>query len=277
MGRRSVYQPGGLAERGQQVHKMGQIYRTAQQVICWLGPAGDDSDIAIDVLRRIALEVRRNKDLPISQETGSETSSTEYAWIANIPKLSRANDDAPSVQKVVNAINSLLQRRYWRRLWIVQEVVLAQKAMAICGMENMEMEDIAIFVEENCRSEFLTSTQLHAAAKGIWSVVLHTQPWIIFYYRKLFKELNPQPHVFWHAWTNDSFEASDPRDYVYASLAISNTDITPNYSLSPEQVLSRFGIEWLGWMLDENPPFSLLRKAGLSSWACFEADPTIPS
>ncbi|CAJ2502312.1 Uu.00g097060.m01.CDS01 [Anthostomella pinea] len=49
---------GNTIERGSQVLRMGDIYKLAQRVIVWLGPAAGDSDYAMSLLRDIASKIK---------------------------------------------------------------------------------------------------------------------------------------------------------------------------------------------------------------------------
>lgn len=51
-----------IKERGEQVALMGEVYRRAARTIVWLGPGGDDSDHALDVLQYIESRFRARVD-----------------------------------------------------------------------------------------------------------------------------------------------------------------------------------------------------------------------
>ncbi|KAF6826990.1 heterokaryon incompatibility protein [Colletotrichum plurivorum] len=92
------------SERSSQVALMGQIYSTASEVIVYLGPARDGSAMALDAITRSLLR------LGCGHATPEET--CEYCS---------------------KAIRLLLQRPYFRRLWVVQEVVLSKQVSIHCG------------------------------------------------------------------------------------------------------------------------------------------------
>lgn len=95
-----------VEEKGHQVNMMGDIYLRAVCVVAWLGPAGDESDLAIDDWR--------NAD------------DWEYE------KLTDSSHG-------VNAQLALLNRSYWQRLWIVQEMALARKRFLLCGQSVVSL------------------------------------------------------------------------------------------------------------------------------------------
>jgi Heterokaryon incompatibility protein (HET) len=118
------------AEKAQQVRNMGSLYSLAEEVIVWLGPASSDSDLAMDTIRAMS----RRKTL-ISQ--------------ANIPQFSASTETlrnsgfANIGREVRCALGSLPCRGWFRRLWIFQEVVLAQRRQVVCGSEIIGWDDFA--------------------------------------------------------------------------------------------------------------------------------------
>lgn len=96
-------------ERCQQVELMRFIYRQASRVLVWLGPAADDSDLAIKVLEEKAIDVTKKIQL--------------------LP-------DGPLEVDGLRAIYRLLQRSYWNRLWIIQEIsVTLADPLVGCGQK----------------------------------------------------------------------------------------------------------------------------------------------
>jgi hypothetical protein len=91
-------------ERNHQVMRMSQIYKDASCVYSWLGAEADNSDEAMDFIEK--LSQRRND-----------------TWL-----------HLKSTHSKQNMIGALLDRPYWRRLWIVQEVVLARRVIVLCGL-----------------------------------------------------------------------------------------------------------------------------------------------
>jgi hypothetical protein len=79
---------------------MGCIYRDAKNIVVWLGPAKDDSDLAMPVLADVGAYL----GLP---EDSSETQLT--------------------------SIVALCTRQYWRRAWVQQELHLARQFTVYCG------------------------------------------------------------------------------------------------------------------------------------------------
>ena len=96
-----------LAERGHQVKLMSRIFKTAQIVVVWLGPAYRGSDTAMIALARLM----HGKGL-------AKQASNIWAGDAG------------------HAMSGICSRPYWRRLWVFQEIWLAQKIRLMCGSKT---------------------------------------------------------------------------------------------------------------------------------------------
>ena len=96
-----------VTERESQVGMMTQIYDRASGVWLWLGPAADQSDLAMDILDEV-------QHYP---EDMKGTTSRSILWIVRI--LS-----SPTYAEHRLALCSLFSRSYWKRLWIVQEAII---------------------------------------------------------------------------------------------------------------------------------------------------------
>ena len=89
-----------ITERNHQVNSMKFTYSDAQRVIVWLGPAANSSDYAMDTLA----------DTRQLRHRIAESTDSQYAGLL-----------------------AVLNRTYWRRVWIQQELYLAREAIFHCG------------------------------------------------------------------------------------------------------------------------------------------------
>ena len=112
-------------EKSSQVQEMGNIYRTAQFVLGWLGPEANDSSTAITSFVYIAQEILEMPDGPCQRE--------RYELFSKILPSGTQNED---LAFPTAAVVSLMNRPWWQRIWVVQEVVLAKKVYIVCG--NMD-------------------------------------------------------------------------------------------------------------------------------------------
>lgn len=89
-----------------------------------LGPASHDSDLALKSINSIAQSLR----------TGYDCSD----WLVNSSLEGESAREAPAIK----AIMRLLSRRYWSRMWIIQELAMGQDQMVICGDNCSSLIDI---------------------------------------------------------------------------------------------------------------------------------------
>jgi len=111
-----------LGERAAQILRMANIYRLAQRVLAWLGPAANNSSHALQTL----------------QYLGKQSVTTLKGWRRGTAPDATEPDlgimtPLPYSRKTWAAISQVLDRGWFQRLWIVQEVQLAQDAVVVCG------------------------------------------------------------------------------------------------------------------------------------------------
>jgi hypothetical protein len=97
---------------------MDEIYRNADRVCIWLGDSNDSSQVALRFIKRIA-------------------------QLQSIDFLSEGKD-AP---RKWAALFDLMQRPWFSRRWVVQEIALAQKARLHVGVESVAWEAFVIAVQ----------------------------------------------------------------------------------------------------------------------------------
>lgn len=116
------------AERGHQVLRMADIYRHATRVIIWLGPERDDSTLAMQELNALGQTI----EVDWATQGVRPLSGDHYNQWFEEP-LPFEED-----RKILAAIEVFLDRSWFKRLWIWQEVRLADVgALMMCGGECM--------------------------------------------------------------------------------------------------------------------------------------------
>lgn len=90
---------------------MSQVYTNASAVYIWLGRESDDSDLAMEYITR-----QESKEL--------KTKGIRYR-----PLWSKQEG---------KALVELCERPYWRRMWIIQEVISARNIITFCGTKSFD-------------------------------------------------------------------------------------------------------------------------------------------
>lgn len=111
-----------VPERNWQVSLMGDIYRTAVRVKSWIGSSDSYSDYAF-----------------------------AFANCHEHDEIVSLNDSSRMKQTALESIGIVLEKPYWRRLWIIQEMALARELWLVCGIRTVQWE-IFSRVLENIRS-----------------------------------------------------------------------------------------------------------------------------
>lgn len=119
-------------EKNIQVARMGDVYRKATKVVVWLGPGTTQSDLAIDSLERLARDLKPISYIP------------EY-W--ELQELGLSDYDS----EIWSAFGDLYRRKWFGRLWVFQEAVLAPEIQVFCGAKRTEWIALANMAVELSR------------------------------------------------------------------------------------------------------------------------------
>ncbi|CAG8955093.1 hypothetical protein HYFRA_00007108 [Hymenoscyphus fraxineus] len=113
-------------EKSHQVSHMKEIYTNASVVVVWLGKATKDSDLVMKALTALEYEVPRRKLLP-------EDPNWALAWKkAKASTLSRVDNE-----ELLDSFYILLSHRWFRRVWVLQEIGNARSAFVLCGNKSI--------------------------------------------------------------------------------------------------------------------------------------------
>ncbi|KAF2744285.1 heterokaryon incompatibility protein [Sporormia fimetaria CBS 119925] len=133
-------------EKTEQVGIMSSIYRAAEEVLLWLGPAADNSDAFMDVWKRIGEEC---------DNWGMIEYYTKEKWSVLQNAFHRVNPEDPvtievtdivrrSIKlfnlQILEAMGAWYQRPWWSRVWVLQECALAKHAVFVCGHKSITAE-----------------------------------------------------------------------------------------------------------------------------------------
>jgi hypothetical protein len=132
-----------IPERNQQVRLMGRIYSEANNVLMWIGQESSDSDLAMGLLSEI-------QKLTILEELDSK-------------KFQSIVFDA-SYNDHWTALKQLLNRPYWSRVWILQEVILSKQAILYCGSRNVSWAILRTLAGEDYMLGLFRQQSWHARA-----------------------------------------------------------------------------------------------------------------
>ncbi|KAH4085891.1 hypothetical protein HBH46_207640 [Parastagonospora nodorum] len=248
-----------VQERAKEVQRMKEIYGSSWTVVAWLGKKTDNSDAGIQLLRDMATfrDAGRERELEIRlQDDPKFLGST--CWMG---------------------LHRLVNRKYWERLWIIQEIVMGGYSVWIrCGASTIDWETfckgIAVLqehlwlVKDRCLREDVSRNGVAWSTLSSHLIyqdlsILHQTP------------LAENPGLAFGRLLDLAIaaECTDPRDRVYALLGLLPSEVAslvrPDYTISPSAVYTRIAQAFIQAynsldLLREGNPWGL---SGCPSWA----------
>ncbi|KAH6991940.1 heterokaryon incompatibility protein-domain-containing protein [Fusarium venenatum] len=237
-----------IPERNSQVAMMSQIYGSAQSVLAWLGEVDDTTQLACNVLS--------------SEMPGPEEYMYSFRRLNAYRRGEKLDlDEKPdgvilSVREFL-AIRSLFTRLWFSRTWVIQEVSLAKQIDMMCGPFHfswMKLFDLIFGRFGDNRTGMILSCGGPAIKFGravpgteilsLFDIRIRTRPeckeakargrWV---FEKLPKQKLSLSAMIILSW---NFGVSDPRDRIFALLAISRPlkGISADYSKSTTEVFT---------------------------------------
>ncbi|RDW57635.1 hypothetical protein BP6252_13717 [Coleophoma cylindrospora] len=205
-------------ERGTQVAMMDKIYKSAQSVVVWLGTCS----------LWASLQMRNLSTLPAG----------------NTPRNARAWSRADSELNFI--MSHILQRRWFKRVWVVQELCLARQVVFVLGEHDFQPESIlnaTKFTKQGPTAILgpmaLGFKRTLDAASPWWGAHMKNIPGL-FELRELAKQGSSLSLEDWLVLLQGK-EATDKRDLVYSGIALiepTSLSIEQDIQLQP-QILPR--------------------------------------
>ena len=125
-------------ERGHQVRFMGDTYRDANYVWIWLGEEQAGNGRALSLLSDID-QIRKEVVQPTATEESLDRKIREGLVTQKISNQYGTSKRKHLRQLMIPAFLGLLNRDYWPRVWIIQEVTLARNATVYCGSCSLQL------------------------------------------------------------------------------------------------------------------------------------------
>lgn len=258
---------GDIKERNRQVQRMAEIYQKAAEVVIWLGDSDHDSDVALGLMRKqFEYAQSRYSSLGLgnaasviqkiihhqytdSQNQDELVASTQQELadiMASSEMLSKIKDEDSFLSDPMDllAVYRFLNRPWFRRTWIVQEVVNARYVLVRCGDRTVEWVMIVGFAQRIASSSYLVKLMLDQIKS---EEVKQYAPWEVQFERTgiLTKMRHAKGKNFdfklLPLMTLNRFSlATDPRDKIYGFLgmAADGKELVPrpDYSISAHEL-----------------------------------------
>ncbi|KAL8648166.1 MAG: hypothetical protein Q9210_005147 [Variospora velana] len=218
-----------LQERNEQVSIMADIYRRAERTVVWLG----ETTMLDDDRRAIVNATERMNFRPIEREW-SEPRDQDI--IKDLIGFKAEGESSELGRRRRQVLADALNRPWFTRAWVFQEVVVAKSGIVLYGSLEMDMDIFINLLDGVCEFDF----QDVGAAKSMMRSSKGYRP--MFAIREArFESRNGFSSAYkgkflstvWQAMGN--VDATNPRDKVYAFLAFSDLEaesqISPSYEL----------------------------------------------
>jgi len=206
-----------LNERSRQVQRMKDIYTKAKRVVVWLGPADDQVSLAMVLVEEISSKIEVDWKLQIMRPVLEDY--TEHGW--------GIVDARPPIDDYQwEALKAFFDRSWFERLWIWQEICLADQNTAIVqsGLNFILWRDVKDAIFCLYYMEIINQSVLEKL----------TQVFPI-------ADTDSASNLANLASATRSAKCSDKRDRIYALLSLasdisSGISITPDYTKTTSQV-----------------------------------------
>lgn len=110
-------------EKAQMIPLMSKIYRHAINTVAWLGEATDGSDDAFELLLHVGIASQGEVDLqPENLDRLGLPAATEPIW---------------------RHVWELINREWFMRLWVMQEVILSHNLWVMCGKKKVHFGEFS--------------------------------------------------------------------------------------------------------------------------------------
>ncbi|KAF4500709.1 Heterokaryon incompatibility 6, OR allele [Fusarium agapanthi] len=254
-----------VEERGQQVALMGRIFNSAWQVIIWLGDVTDRCCCGMTVLEASLSSISKAFSGICSivnewlAESGQETLEATHQVISQDGQYLVRRADTDDTGVCQSAVMQLFLRRWFSRIWVLQEAVLARHAIVQLGSYRIPWEWVGLAAAIVVHKPDLTLGRATVPTGAMNSYLMYRLstsqkcfPGLEFSFAQLLQATR-------------RFECKDPKDKIYGLLGIKTTDliatkIIPDYRETT--ALQRIYEDIARLMLGTGSPLTFLSGAG---------------
>ncbi|KAL8842282.1 MAG: hypothetical protein Q9176_002671 [Flavoplaca citrina] len=230
-----------LVEKNAQVQLMADIYQRAKRTVVWLG----ELDV-LDVDREAIINATERMNFrPVEREYSN---LEDQRILKDLIGFRVPPDTNHSGQRRRKILAELLNRSWFTRAWVFQEVVVAQRGIVLCGSLEMDMDIFINLLDGVCDLDFREvgeSTSIMHSSKGYKPMFAIRETRFESRNGLSSTKKSKWLSTIWQAMGN--LDATNPRDKVYAFLAfVDSTDehrISPSYGKSIASVYSDAAVQ----------------------------------
>ncbi|RSL73995.1 hypothetical protein CEP53_000590 [Fusarium sp. AF-6] len=261
-----------LKEKAHQVAQMDSIYRNASGVVVWLGHESNTSSEVFDACE--ALQKYNDED-SLSLRFIHSIFHLGCARCSNCGKdmlLDALSNEHDIPQKLVNdyarilssqvfdsletreifarmakAIEKLLSRPWWTRVWVLQEAILAKKITLHCGQRRVDwiyfraiiFLTMTMVSRHAAKSSGNPRNQIQNAGTQSTFLALAQRTYVFFFTQRTsgFTQLITKLSLADLLSLTSEFAATDPRDRLFALMSLLPNESSERLALQPDYVV----------------------------------------
>ncbi|KAI1465519.1 HET-domain-containing protein [Daldinia caldariorum] len=218
-------------ERGNQVCRMKDIYSKAERVLIWLGEEKDDCDRGIAVAWDIAHACHQYTSYGGSLATLSFNDELAVRLFGKF----RDRSEFPRL----SAFARIIERLWFTRVWVVQELALATEAIVFCGNSHISWTDLLAAITAQDHLNLWLSD--HERNAYVFILERAREEWYAGIRRSLLSVL----------FRYRILDATDPRDKIFGLNALIRSELSgtralqPNYNVSTAELYTAVAKEIL--------------------------------
>ncbi|KAK4205557.1 heterokaryon incompatibility protein-domain-containing protein [Triangularia verruculosa] len=277
-------------EKAVQVQLMTSIYSRAEEVFIWLGPGPDGG--ALQTIARLSA-LFQGEVMNKYRAGKHDFISLRDTFIKNVVDLAvedQGQNDRTDGFDFEAIFRLCTERQWWRRVWVIQELVLAKKATVLCGVASASWKSVADCVASTFSPLWVSRElsrdipgRLREIANSISRTTIHLIMAGHLYQRSLEQAdwnkdragvtlIDALDTIYGAQRTDGALSTSDQRDMIYGILGIIRPEdrfkIAVDYSdnMTLEKILFEVGRVVL---VDRGPDVLARRRsssASLPSW-----------
>jgi hypothetical protein len=225
-------------EKGRQVGRMAEIYRSAQTVLVWLGEPASELKLDLEAILELS---RQAEEIGLTEVQGAH----RQILLAYVRGNKSGVLGLTHYVTIANAANfrSLYSHPWFTRMWTVQEAVLARR-LAICHGENTlewaDFEKVMMLLKAVNDSINLPFPDMKAFTHNAWNLIEVNNSCRLSLPGAGGYSLSPfqQFHTYAHEFRRR--DCKDDRDRIYALLGLLPENgpalIEPNYEKTVAEV-----------------------------------------
>ena len=192
-----------LEEKGQQVAMMDQIYAAAEQVLIWLGKHEESDHVAFQAISDLQAHFGRK----------CNDSHHQFEGLNDPNRITFKNPMAGSARWA--AVSALVSKKWFERVWIIQEVVMAQRALVLRRTRSIPWRELFTLIYNLTRSRLNALLNLNSDCPGIKTASISEM-------LQAAVGQNEPIELTDMLFLTRYLRATDPRDKIYSLVGIYN-------------------------------------------------------